>query len=121
MADEHSEPQEPFDAEITRLLARGLSPDEEIIARRYYSDKERQSMNEGSFCGPHRSFPITSQADVDNAAHLIGHAENPASVKACIIGKAKNHGWSLPKAWQEGGDAKESERASSTRDFLLYL
>ncbi len=37
---------------LERLLASGLTQEEEVIARRYYSDKERESMNESDFCGP---------------------------------------------------------------------
>src|SRR5690348_1219902 len=90
-----------FDAELTRLLALSLTPDEEGIARRYYSDKERESMDESDFCGPHQSFPVKTQADVDNAAGLAGHADDPDAVRACIRKKAKAHGWSLPKSWTE--------------------
>lgn len=101
-----NELERALDAELTRLLALGLSPEEEEIARRYYSQKERESMDEGAFCGPHKSFPITNQADVSNAAHLIGHADNPEAVKRCIIGKAHKNGWKLPASWEE--DKKET-------------
>lgn len=100
--------------ELTRLLARGLTPEEESIARRYYSQKERQSMDKGSFCGPHRSFPITSQEDVHNAASLLHHAENPAEVRSCIIAKAKEHGWKLPDSWSE--DDKSTAPALTRKD-----
>lgn len=93
--------QAAFDAELQRLAQRGLSPELEVIARRYYSQKERDSMDSSDFCGPHESFPVKSQEDVTNAAHLVGHADNPSAVKACIKGKAKAHGWSLPESWQE--------------------
>jgi hypothetical protein len=98
-------------SELTRLLQSGLTQEEEAIARRYYSDKERKSMDADAFCGPHRSFPITTAADVSNAAHLIGKADDPAAVKACIIRKAKAHGWPLPDAWKEddGDDGKEEK------------
>ncbi len=103
-----------FDAELTRLLALSLTQDEEVIARRYYSDKERQSMDESDFCGPHRSYPTTSQADVDNAAHLIGKADDPDAVKSCIIRKAKKNGWSIPDAWKS-----DSDRAASADTSML--
>lgn len=101
-----------FDAELTRLLAQGLSPDLETIARRYYSDKERQSLDESVFCGPGRSFPVQSQEDLTNAAHLAGHAENPGAVRACIKRKAKAHGWKLPDSWEEGKSESDSEDRS---------
>ena len=96
--------QRAFDAELNRLEALNISAEELEIARRYYSQKEREGMSAGSFCGPHRSFPITSQADVSNAARLIGHADNPDAVKACIKRKAKANGWKLPDSWTSDGD-----------------
>jgi len=100
--------QRANEAELQRLIIKGLTPEQEVIARRYYSDKEREGMDESDFCGPHKSFPIKTAADVSNAAHLIGHADDPASVKACIIRKAKSNGWALPDAWKE---AKSEDRA----------
>ena len=112
-----------FDAELTRLLTRGLSAEEETLARRYYSQKERDSMDASDFCGPHQSFPVKTQEDVDNAAGLAGHAENPDAVRACIRKKAKAHGWKLPESWTEGeqddGDRVQSPallRADGTHD-----
>ena len=97
--------QQALETELNRLLAIGLDADTEAIARRYYSQKEREGMSAGSFCGPHKSFPITNQADVNNAAHLVGHADNPDAVKACIKRKAKANGWKLPDSWtSDDGD-----------------
>jgi len=104
-----------FQAELTRLEALSLDDETLDLARRYYSQKERKSMNASSFCGPHRSFPITSQADVSNAARLIGHADNPDAVKSCIIRKAKASGWSLPDAWTSGGDGDRADEAELER------
>ncbi len=109
--------QQDFEAELTRLLASGLTQEEETIARRYYSDKERESMDESDFCGPHRTYPVKTQEDVTNAARLIGHADSPESVKKCVIGKAKTHGWSIPDAWQEEGK-KAEERAMTAQQTL---
>jgi len=101
-----------FAAELQRLITRGITPEEEALARRYYSQKERDSMDESEFCGPHKSFPIKTQADIHNAASLAGHADNPAAVRACIKRKAEAHGWSLPKSWpDDGGDDGKKERA----------
>lgn len=107
--------QRAFNAELARLLYVGLTQEEEVIARRYYSDKERKSMDEGDFCGPHKSFPIKTQADVENAAHLIGKADNPDAVKRCIIGKAKANGWSIPDAWKEDGKEDRAAEGALTR------
>ena len=93
--------------ELTRLLSLGLSPEEETLARRYYSQKERDSMDDSDFAGPHESFPIKTQQDVHNAAKLIGHADDPAAVKAAIKRIAKRKGFSLPKEWED--EDKESD------------
>src|SRR6266699_4996990 len=111
--------EHPFEAELTRLEALGCTPEELEIARRYYSDKERESMDESDFCGPHKSFPIKTQEDVDSSAHLIGHAEDEGAVKACVIGKAHSHGWTLPESWQEDNN-KEKERMD-TPDILRTM
>lgn len=100
---------------LERLLAKGLTQEEEVIARRYYSDKERDSMDADQFCGLHKSFPITSAADVSNAVYLIGKADDPAAVKACVMRKAKANGWPIPDAWKE--DDKQ-ERALTTSDRI---
>ncbi|SRR5579871_2055748 len=80
---------------------------------KYYSQKDRGKMDPDDFAGPHRSFPIMSQADVDNAARLIGHADDPEAVKRKIIAIAKRKGFKIPDAWQKepvaaASGAKES-------------
>ena len=63
--------------------------------------KDRKNYPDGSgpFAGPHNSFPISSQHHVYAAAKLVGHAANPAAVKAAIIRIAHEKGYSLPKSW----------------------
>lgn len=51
-----------------------------------------------------RLFPIVDQQDIDSAAHLIGKAKSPATVKARIIAIAKRKGLTVPDAWKT--DAK---------------
>lgn len=68
---------------------------------RAISQKERDAVPDEDFAGPHQSFPIRNQGDVDNAAHLIGHADDPESVKRKIIAIAKRKGLSIPDSWQE--------------------
>jgi hypothetical protein len=65
------------------------------------TQKQRDALPDSAFCGPGKTFPIIDQADVASAAALIGKAEDPAAVKACVIRKAKARGWPIPKAWQE--------------------
>jgi predicted outer membrane protein len=79
---------------------------------RYYSDKDRAKMPDSDFAGPHSSFPVRTQQDVFNAARLVGHADDPAAVKAAIIRIAKRKRFKLPDAWQE--EEKPTEAAVST-------
>lgn len=62
--------------------------------------KKNYPNSQGPFAGPHNSFPIRNQSDVYDAARLVGHAQNPAAVKAAIIRIAHSKGYSLPKSWQ---------------------
>jgi hypothetical protein len=75
---------------------------------RYYSAKDRSKMPDSDFAGPHSSFPVRTQQDVYNAARLVGHAADPAAVKAAIIRIAKRKGFALPDAWKEDEKPKEA-------------
>ena len=66
------------------------------------SQEDRDKLPETDFAGPHRSFPIRNQKDVEDAARLIGHAEKPEAVKAKIEAIATRKGLSLPKSWAMG-------------------
>jgi hypothetical protein len=89
----------------------------------YIPQKERDSYDAADFAGPDRSFPITTQAQLDAAAHLIGHAADPAAVKRKAIAIAKRKGFKLPASWQkedgdgddddDDGDGKTQESAAS--------
>lgn len=85
----------------------------EDLERRDFSQKERDSMDASDFAGPHESFPIKTQEDLENAARLIGHADDPEAVKAKAKAIAKRKGLTLPKAWQ---DEDKSERSAKPDD-----
>ena len=88
------------------------------IAERDFSTKKRAAMDLADFGDPEkRAFPIRSQADLDNAARLIGHADNPDAVKRRIIAIAKRKGLTLPASWQNEMDEKPKEAAVSTSTF----
>ena len=92
---------------------------QDAALERYIPQKERDSYDDADFAGPDRSFPVTSQAQLDAAAHLIGHAADPAAVKAKAIAIAKRKGFTLPDAWQEKDDNKErSMGATHTHEAL---
>lgn len=75
--------------------------------------------SQGPFAGPHNSFPIRNQSDVYDAARLIGHAQNPAAVKARIMSIARSKGYSLPKSWQS--KASKSLEKLSLKDLAERL
>lgn len=95
--------------EISTVAFRHIASTDEAVQQeyeKYYSQADRDQMDDADFAGPHKSFPIRSQIDVHNAARLIGHADNPDAVKAAIKRIAKRKGFSLPDAWKE--DEQES-------------
>jgi len=80
---------------------------EEVAAFLVYNAKWNQSARDAlakeapeDFAGPHQSFPIKSQEDVDHAARLIGHADNPDLVKSKIKTIAERKGLALPDSWK---------------------
>ena len=92
------------------------------IAERYYSQKDRDKMDASDFAGPHQSFPIKTQQDVYNAARLIGHADDPDTVKRRIIAIAKRKGFALPDSWQEENDKpKEAAAMPSTAKLATMI
>ena len=104
--------QQDFDTELARLTQKGLSPELETIARRYYSQKERDSLPESAFCGPHQSYPVQNESDFNNAVHLVGHADDPDAVKSCLKRKARANGWKLPDSWTED-EKKDGDRTAT--------
>lgn len=82
----------------------------------YIPQKERDSYDAADFAGPDRSFPITTQGQLDAAAHLIGHAANPAAVKAKAKRIAKRKGFTLPKAWQDDEDDGDGKSSAHDQD-----
>ncbi len=56
-----------------------------------------------SFAGPHLTFPIRDAEDVQHAAHLYSHSEEPEKTKHKIIhiARAKDLTHALPAAWSE--------------------
>lgn len=104
---------------------------QEAAMKRSISQKERDALPDSDFAGPHESFPIRNQHDVDSAAKLIGHADDPEAVKRKIIEIAKRKGLSLPDSWQdedkedkgkEGKMDEDVERSVTLPgDFSFYV
>lgn len=80
------------------------------IQERDYTQKDRDQMDASDFAGPHQSFPILTQQDVDNAARLIGHADDPDAVKRRVIAIAKRKGFTLPDAWKSEQDVVQTAK-----------
>lgn len=97
----------------------GSNGDEADVAKRYYSAKERKDMSESDFAGPHRSFPIEDQSDLDNAAHLVGRAKDPEAVKRKIMEIAHRKGLKIPEAWQKDEAHKTLDTSSGLQPYNL--
>lgn len=74
---------------------------------------QRKRVPASDFAGPHDSFPIRNQTDVNSAARLSGHAANPGAVRSAIKRIAKRKGLKLPKSWTEKA-ANYGARAGET-------
>lgn len=85
----------------------GITENAWDVYNRDWPKAKRDALDESDFAGPHQSFPIKTQADVDSAAKLIGHADDPEAVKARIKAIAKRKGLSIPEAWKETGTNNE--------------
>lgn len=81
--------------------------------------KKNYADSEGPFAGPHNSFPINSQKRVYSAARLLGHAADPAAVKAAIIRIARRKGYNLPKSWQS--KVKKSDIVEAVKALLGWV
>lgn len=79
----------------------------------HYTAKDRDTIPPEDFAGPDQSYPIVTQQDVHDAARLVGHAANPAAVKARIKAIAKRKGYTLPDAWQDDGNADRARQPAS--------
>ena len=79
------------------------------LYNRDWPQSKRDKLDSADFAGPDKSFPITSQTDVDAAAKLVGHAADPEAVKAKIKEIAKRKGLSVPKEWETVSNSNTEE------------
>lgn len=83
--------------------------DQYVLKRDFDKDTgggvDRDEIPAEDFAGPHKSFPIVTPKDVHDAATLVGHADDPAAVKAKIKSIAARKGpkftAQLPDSWKE--------------------
>lgn len=121
----------PSPADVAKAVGGGVTP-EQVKARAaaewYALTKRDMDPNVGGgvdrdkipgedFAGPHRSFPIVTPGDVSDAAHLVGHADDPEAVKQRISEIAHRKGKAfvdqLPDSMK--GDAAKAEDAEVTK------
>jgi hypothetical protein len=88
-----------------------------FLYNRDWPKGKRDKAPKSTFAGPHESFPIETQTDVDAAAKLIGHADNPEAVKARIKEIAKRKGLKIPSSWL--GDSKNHGPGDSTHNSFF--
>ena len=95
-----------------------LAPD---VAKREFSDKERERLAKEGKAMPDGSYPIENEEDLRNAIHAIGRAKDPEAVKKHIIQRAKALGKMdlVPEDWKDGeGEKKDTAKSAQ---FLGYL
>jgi hypothetical protein len=84
---------------------------------------DRDKIPGENFAGPHRSFPITSPGDVSDAAHLVGHADNPGNVKNRIKNLARKKGQAyvdqLPASWKKGKGKKQAKKIAKVLESQM--
>lgn len=81
-----------------------------VTYNRDWPKSKRESLSKeapGDFAGPHQSFPIKTQEDVNSAAKLTGHADDPEAVKSKIRSIAKRKGLKVPASWEKKGTKNE--------------
>ncbi len=74
----------------------------QVSYNKYYSAQDRAKMSDDDFGDPgKKAFPVHDQEDLNNAAHLIGHASDPGAVRKRLIAIAKRKGLAVPAAWKK--------------------
>jgi hypothetical protein len=94
-----------------KAVTKYVTAEGEVIERKFDKNVgggvDRDKIPAEDFAGPDRSFPIVTQADVEDALRSLGRAKGDrAAIKRRIFAIAKRKGFSIPKGWQDG---KESD------------
>jgi len=98
-----------------------------LFSERFIGKSERDAADSSDFAGKGKSFPILKPGDIMAAVRSMGRAgsgnKSTDSLKASIIRIAKKKGWtsSLPKAWQDGADATESQTSHTEAGTLKLV
>jgi hypothetical protein len=71
-----------------------------LTYNREWPQERRDNLDDASFAGPNRSFPITNQGDLDAAIASIGRSRHdPRAIEAGIRRIARHRGLTLPPSW----------------------
>lgn len=99
----------------------------EDLAKREFSQAERDKAASSGAAMPDGSYPIKSTADLKNAIQAIGRAKNPDAVKRHIKRRAKALGATdlIPEGWGKAEDAtglvKDVEAVAKGLDTIGWL
>lgn len=63
------------------------------------SEETRDKVPDDDFAGSNHSFPIRNQEDVEHAAMLLHHADDPTAVKKKMMEIIKRKGFRAPATW----------------------
>lgn len=83
-----------------------------LAYNRDWPQEKRDKLDTKDFAGPHQSFPITKQEDVDSAVHLTGHADDPEAVKRKIKRIARRKGLKLPDSMEDNCETTMSKNSN---------
>jgi hypothetical protein len=87
------------------------------VYNRDWPQEKRDKLDDEDFAGPERSFPITSQEDLDAAVSSIGRSKHPAStIKAGIKRIAGKKNLKLPDSWEENCDTPMTKNVKTCDD-----
>jgi HK97 family phage prohead protease len=93
------------------------------LAKRKFSEKERQDAADAGEALPDGSFPIKNVSDLKNAIKAFGRAKDKKAAKAHIIERAKKLGATdeLPDDWKPSGKEEKADAATSLRKGLYQV
>lgn len=107
-----AEKAEPAEEVLGKAAASWYAEQDAVLGKRDFDSGvgggvDRDKIPASDFAGPGRTFPIVSPGDVADAAHLVGHADDPGEVRRRIVSIAHRKGPAfeakLPDSWKEDG------------------
>lgn len=100
--------------------ADGTKVDEADLAKRDFSQAERDKAADNGDAMSNGSFPIETAKDLKNAIHLAGNAKDPAAARRHIISRARALGLTdqLPEDWDA---AEKADAALIARAVAVLL